>query len=77
MRVRCAAAQKRCALGNSAENLRCAGDLPQNVNFAIRGEVMRRFLETHQVNFSVSHNTAKLENNDIAAQSAAVTVRVR
>ena len=36
---------------------------------------MRRFLETHQVNFSVSHNTAKLENNDIAAQSAAVTVR--
>ena len=27
------------------------GDLPQNVNFAIRGEVMRSFLESHRVNF--------------------------
>ncbi len=53
------------------------GDLPQNVNFAIRGEIMRTFLETHQVNFPVSRSTAKLENTDIAAQGAAVTVRVR
>lgn len=53
------------------------GDLPQNVNFAIRGEVMRTFLETNQVNFPVSRNTAKLENTDIAAQGASVTVRVR
>ena len=54
-----------------------AGDLPQNVNFAIRGEVMRAFLETHQVNFPVSRSNAKLENTDIASQGAAVTVRVR
>jgi len=54
-----------------------AGDLPQNVNFAIRGEVMRAFLETHQVNFPVSRSSAKLENTDIASQGAAVTVRVR
>ena len=54
-----------------------AGDLPQNVNFAIRGEVMRAFLENNQVNFPVSRDTAKLENSDIAAQDAAVTVRVR
>ena len=54
-----------------------AGDLPQNVNFAIRGEVMRAFLENNQVNFPVSRDTAKLENTDIAAKGAAVTVRVR
>lgn len=53
------------------------GDLPQNVNFAIRGEVMRNFLETHRVSFAVSRSNAKLENTDIAAQGAAVTVRVR
>jgi S1-C subfamily serine protease len=54
-----------------------AGDLPQNVNFAIRGEVMRLFLENNQVNFPVSRNNTKLENTDIASQGAAVTVRVR
>ena len=54
-----------------------AGDLPQNVNFAIRGEVMRAFLENNQVNFPVSRSNSKLENTDIASQGAAVTVRVR
>ncbi len=53
------------------------GDLPQNVNFAIRGEVMRLFLDNNRVKFAVSRDTAKLENTDIAAQGAAVTVRVR
>ena len=53
------------------------GDLPQNVNFAIRGEVMRLFLENNRVNFPVSRDSAKLENTDIASRGAAVTVRVR
>ena len=53
------------------------GDLPQNVNFAIRGEVMRQFLENNQVNFAASRSNTKLENTDIASQGAAVTVRVR
>ncbi len=54
-----------------------AGDLPQNVNFAIRGEVMRTFLETHQVKFPVSRSVSKQENADIASLGAAVKVRVR
>lgn len=53
------------------------GDLPQNVNFAIRGEVMRAFLEKNQIDFAASRDTAKLENTDIAARGASVTVRVR
>jgi hypothetical protein len=53
------------------------GDLPQNVNFAIRGEVLRGFLETNGVDYTASRETAKLENTDIAAHGASVTVRVR
>jgi S1-C subfamily serine protease len=53
------------------------GDLPQNVNFAIRGEVVRSFLEAQNINFTASNDSAKLENTDIASRGAAVTVRVR
>lgn len=52
------------------------GDLPQNVNFANRSEVMRLLLENNQVNFAVSRDNTKLENNAIASQGTAVTVRV-
>ena len=53
------------------------GDLPQNVNFAIRGEVVRSFLEAQKINFTASDDSARLENTDIASRGAAVTVRVR
>jgi hypothetical protein len=53
------------------------GDLPQNVNFAIRGEVLSDFLEKNDVEFTASEDTTRLENTDIASQGAAVTVRVR
>lgn len=53
------------------------GDLPQNVNFAIRGEVVRSFLEAQNINFAGSDDSAKLENTDIASRGAAITVRVR
>jgi S1-C subfamily serine protease len=53
------------------------GDLPQNVNFAIRGEVLSDFLQKNNVEFTASEDTTRLENTDIASQGAAVTVRVR
>ena len=53
------------------------GDLPQNVNFAIRGDVVRNFLEANDVIFTASSDTAKLENTEIASRGAASTVRVR
>ena len=52
------------------------GDLPQNVNFAVRGDVVRSFLEYHRVGFS-SPRAGKLENTDIASHGANITVRVR
>ena len=53
------------------------GDLPQNINFAIRGDTVRTFLEAQNVNFTASDASAKLENTEIASRGAAVTVRVR
>lgn len=53
------------------------GDLPQNINFAIRGDVVTSFLESQGANFTTSDSSSRLENTDIAARGAAVTVRVR
>ena len=53
------------------------GDLPQNVNFAIRGEFVRNFLEANRIEFSASSDAATLESTEIASRGAAVTVRVR
>ena len=53
------------------------GDLAQNVNFAIRGDTVRAFLEAQRVNFLVSDAGAKLENTELAKRGAQVTVRVR
>jgi len=53
------------------------GDLPQNINFAIRGDVVRSFLEAQQVAFTASSSSLKLENTEIANRGTAVTVLVR
>jgi S1-C subfamily serine protease len=53
------------------------GDIPQNVNFAIKGEVVRTFLEAQNIDFTSSDNSSRLEHTDIASRGAAVTVRVR
>ncbi|OGA18606.1 MAG: hypothetical protein A3I63_03170 [Betaproteobacteria bacterium RIFCSPLOWO2_02_FULL_66_14] len=53
------------------------GDLAQNVNFAIRGDTVRAFLEAQRVEFRVGEEGAKLENTELAKRGAAVTARVR
>ena len=54
------------------------GDLPQNVNFAIRGDVVRSFLEANNVVFTTAAgDSSRLENTEIASRGAATTVRVR
>jgi S1-C subfamily serine protease len=53
------------------------GDLAQNVNFAVRGDTVRAFLEAQRVEYAVSENAAKLENTELASRGAAMTVRVR
>lgn len=53
------------------------GDLPQNINFAIRGDVVRSFLEAQHVDFTASSASSKLENTEIASRGTAVTVLIR
>ena len=53
------------------------GDLAQNVNFAIRGEFVRDFLQANRVGIHFSNNSVALPNTEIASQGAGVTVRVR
>jgi S1-C subfamily serine protease len=53
------------------------GDLPQNINFAIRGDVVRSFLEAQNINFTASSASVRLENTEIARRGTAVTVLIR
>jgi S1-C subfamily serine protease len=53
------------------------GDLPQNINFAIRGDVVQSFLESQGASFTSADSSSRLENTEIAARGSAVTVRVR
>jgi S1-C subfamily serine protease len=62
---------------NALRLAKSTGDLPQNINFAIRGDVVRSFLEAQQVDFTASSASLKLENTEIANRGTAVTVLVR
>jgi len=53
------------------------GDLAQNVNFAIRGEPVRAFLEANRIEYADSSESAVLASTEIASRGAALTVRVR
>lgn len=52
------------------------GDLPQNIGFAVRGEIAQLFLERHDVDFGRDAGGAKLENTEVAAIGRAVTVLI-
>ena len=52
------------------------GDIPQNINFAVKGEVAQTFLNAHKVKFKTATTTKKLENTDIASRGRAFTVLV-
>lgn len=52
------------------------GDIPQNINFAVKGEVAQVFLKAHKVKFKTATATKKLENTDIASRGRAFTVLV-
>src|SRR4029079_1930262 len=53
------------------------GDLAQNVNFAIRGEFVRDFLQANRIGIHFESGSAALPNTEIASAGALVTVRVR
>jgi hypothetical protein len=52
------------------------GDIPQNVNFAIKAEVLKRFLDSRQLTYNEEVSSTRLEVADIADQARAFTVQV-
>ncbi|HVJ54525.1 MAG TPA: serine protease [Aliidongia sp.] len=50
------------------------GDIPQNVNFALKSSVVRDFLETNGVKYRTAANTTEQHTADTADQAKAFTV---
>jgi S1-C subfamily serine protease len=54
-----------------------SGDIPQNVNFAIKSLIAMSFLESGNVGASATARTTKLDAPDIAEQARAFTAQIR
>ncbi len=52
------------------------GDIPQNVNFAIKADVARKFLAANGIDYRTASFAARLETADIAERGRTVTVAV-
>jgi S1-C subfamily serine protease len=61
---------------NALRAAAATGDLPQNVNFAIKPEVLRQFLDTENVVMSSSDAGQRLETEVLAERAKAFTLKV-
>jgi S1-C subfamily serine protease len=52
------------------------GDIPQNINFAIKGSVVAGFLDAQRVSYADSSNASALSTPDIAERAKLFTVHV-
>ena len=55
---------------------RNTGDIPQNVNFAIRASTLAHFLETNRIVYEVASSSATLPNTQLAEQAEAASVQL-
>ncbi len=59
---------------NALQMARVTGDIPQNVNFAIKHSVIKRFLEGHRLQYQQTNNRGKLDASAIADEARTYTV---
>lgn len=52
------------------------GDIPQNVNFAVKATVLAGFLSTNNVSFSLGNSTTRLEPADLAEHAQRMSVLI-
>jgi S1-C subfamily serine protease len=52
------------------------GDVPQNVNFAVRAEVLEAFLQTHKIPYDVAVTDGQLAVADVAEAAKQASVRI-
>ena len=57
--------------------VKATGDIPQNVNFAIRSATLASFLETNRIQYEVASAVAKLPNTQLAEQAEAASVQIQ
>jgi S1-C subfamily serine protease len=52
------------------------GDVPQNVNFAVKPEVVAQFLETHKISIPRADATNRLETEELAKRGREMSVKI-
>lgn len=54
------------------------GDIPQNINFAIKGTVVKSFLDTHGIDYQTASSSSWTKNNgeEITAKAGEFTVPI-
>jgi S1-C subfamily serine protease len=57
--------------------VKATGQLPQNVNFAIRSSTLSNFLEAHQIAYEVAAKGEALPNTKVAERASAASVQIR
>lgn len=61
---------------NAIAAAKVTGDIPQNVNFAIRGETVLTFLSQNSISYDVSNSTQVLPPTELAARARSFTAFV-
>ena len=61
---------------NVARVAKFTGDLAQNVNFAIKPEIIRLFLDANQVHYVAAHLGARIEGTEIAQRARSFSTQV-
>jgi S1-C subfamily serine protease len=52
------------------------GDIPQNINFAIKTSILKAFLDRNGVNYETETRTLDLASKDVAAQARRYTALI-
>lgn len=52
------------------------GDIPQNVNFAIKADVLRMFLDANRISYSSNSSALKLDPVQVANKARGLTVQI-
>jgi serine protease Do len=61
---------------NPFSEIRTQGDIPQNVNFAIKASVVANFLQDNAVKFEVGEATQAMKGPDLADEAKALSAFV-
>ena len=61
---------------NAARLAKITGDLAQNVNFAIKPEIIRLFLDANQVHYVTVNLGARIEGTEIAQRARSFSAQI-